>query len=119
MAIEIPKDLIKAVIQKACELGFTNIAWNDNVKGKKAVQYCGRWIQPFIFSTGEVIPCCAQNEANERKWQRENSLGNVFKTPFKFLWHSDKYKAFRQDIISGRLPRECSKCPLFEEQKKC
>ena len=70
---------------------------------------------PFIFATGEVVPCCTMNEANARNKQKDLSMGNVFKKSFKDIWYGRKYKDFRNGIRNGKVPYFCAGCPIYKE----
>jgi len=116
--VEIPSELIKKVETKGREKGI-DIIWNADVPLEKPpVYYCANWMMPFIFISGEVIPCCAMNEANVRSIQKEKSLGNVFRENFRDIWRNEKYKRLRRDIREGKIPSFCFNCPMFVERRK-
>lgn len=111
--VEIPYSLIREAEEKGRKLGV-NISWNMNIStNRTTVDYCGNWMMPFIFVTGEVIPCCAMNEANVRLLQKERSLGNIFNNSFKDIWNGQRYKRLRKDIRQGQIPFFCFNCPIF------
>ncbi|MCM8795684.1 MAG: radical SAM protein [Candidatus Omnitrophica bacterium] len=113
--VDVDKVSIERIEKKAQELGI-NIRWNLDIPLEKCpAYYCGNWLMPFIFVTGEVIPCCAMNEANAREMQRKMSLGNVFKENFRDIWKNEKYKRLRMDIRKGKIPPFCFNCPMFSE----
>lgn len=115
---EIPDSLTDEVRAKAEETGI-RIGWNADAPTKKPpICDCSFWIMPFIFVTGDVIPCCAGNEANKRDFQKKYSLGNVFEQDFKDIWNSDKYKRLRDMIHKGQTPIQCRDCPPFDVAKK-
>jgi MoaA/NifB/PqqE/SkfB family radical SAM enzyme len=70
---------------------------------------------PFIFVTGYVTPCCAQNEANQREWQKKMSLGNALEKPFREIWYSPRYKKMRKMIRKNKCPPECKFCPAYQK----
>ena len=82
---------------------------------KPEIQNCKEYIMPFVFITGDVTPCCGQNEANQRDWQKANSLGNAIKQPFRQIWYSPKYKALRKAIRENKCPKECALCPAYRK----
>ena len=69
---------------------------------------------PYITVTGHVFPCCAMNEQNERRKQKELAMGNVFETSFKEIWNNRRYKNLRKKIRSGEFPPYCVGCPIYE-----
>ena len=112
--VEIPADIIQNAEKKAHDLNL-KISWNLNVPTvKPPIEHCVTWFMPFIFVTGEVIPCCSGNEANRRESQKATSLGNVFDTSFKEIWRGDKYKELRRKIRGGEIPEPCKNCCLYE-----
>jgi len=115
--VDIPNSLREKVKAKAKETKI-RIGWNaDTPTYKPPISQCSFWIMPFIFVTGEVIPCCAGNEANRRDFQKKYALGNVFKTSFNEIWYSDRYKNFRKMIHQGKTPIQCRDCPVFDVSK--
>ncbi len=88
------------------------ISWNQNIKPIKPISFCTRWTEPFILATGHVQSCCAINEANTRRYQKEKSFGNLLETEFKYLWNN-KHKKFRMQIHNNELPEICKYCRNF------
>lgn len=86
----------------------------EKLEKKPSINNCKEYIMPFIFVNGDVTPCCGQNEANAREWQKKMSLGNALEKPFKEIWHSPKYKIMRKLIRENRCPKECALCPAYE-----
>jgi len=87
--------------------------WSSKLK-KQPIKNCKEYIMPFIFVTGHVTPCCSQNEANSREWQKKMSLGNALEKPFREIWYSPRYKKLRQMIRKNKCPKECVLCPAYE-----
>lgn len=81
---------------------------------KPPIKCCKEYIMPFIFVTGHVTPCCGQNEANQREWQKKMALGNALEQPFRKIWYSPRYKRMRQLIRQNKCPKECALCPAYE-----
>jgi radical SAM protein with 4Fe4S-binding SPASM domain len=112
--IEVPLHIIKEAEKIAKRKGI-NLIWNQNVPLKKpSIKDCTAWSMPFIFVNGDVICCCASNEANKRDFQKKYSFGNIFEKPFKKIWFSENYKNFRKQIRLGKVPIQCIDCPIFE-----
>ena len=111
--MEIPDGLRRDVEEKGREKGI-KIVWNANVpKRKPNISKCLEFFEPFIFVTGDVIPCCAGNEANGREYQKKTSLGNIFEKPFKEIWAGERYRQLRVMIRKGKLPSPCVNCPIY------
>ena len=119
--IDIDKKYIDKVRKKAEKYGIPvtiNMCAKKEAEGlekKPSMDNCKEYIMPFIFVTGHVTPCCGQNEANARDWQKDNSLGNVFEKDFKKIWYSNRYKKIRKLIRQGKCPKECALCPAYEK----
>lgn len=116
----IDRAYVKKVLDKAKEYNISvtvNMAAKKEAEGlekKPDIKNCKEYIMPFIFVTGDVTPCCGQNEANAREWQKNLSLGNAFDKPFKDIWYSEKYTRMRKLIRQNKCPRECALCPAYE-----
>ncbi|MAG08680.1 hypothetical protein CMO89_04350 [Candidatus Woesearchaeota archaeon] len=120
---KITKEQIKRV-DKVGEECKQTILWNLNTKAdcnKVTMNNCIAWAMPYIFVTGHVIPCCAENEANRREFQKKTSMGNVFETPFREIWYGKKFTALRKMLRSGQTPKVCEDCPVYQkcENRKC
>jgi MoaA/NifB/PqqE/SkfB family radical SAM enzyme len=90
----------------------------EGLSCKPGVKNCKEYIMPFIFVTGHVTPCCGQNEANAREWQKNLSLGNALEKPFREIWYSPRYKQMRKLIRENKVPKECVLCPAYD-LKEC
>ncbi|OPZ92835.1 MAG: pyrroloquinoline quinone biosynthesis protein PqqE [candidate division TA06 bacterium ADurb.Bin417] len=111
--IEIPPEIIAEAGRRARGTSITLI-WNEDVPAvKPPISRCTAWTMPFIFVTGEVISCCASNEANARDFQKAHGFGNIFEKSFREIWDSGKYRDFRKRVLGGRVPAACVDCPIF------
>ncbi|MEW6041901.1 MAG: SPASM domain-containing protein, partial [Elusimicrobiota bacterium] len=111
--IEVPQEIISEVEEKSLKLGV-NMVWGSDIPtNKPPASECVAWIMPFIFVTGHVIPCCAENEKNDREFQKKYSMGNIFEQTFKEIWYGEKYTKFRKELFSGKIPVQCITCPVF------
>ena len=111
-------ELKKKIIEKAKKIGI-NVSFNESVFEKKpSISQCANWIMPFVFVTGEVIPCCTMNEANNRDYQKKYSIGNVFEQRFRDIWYGSKSTAFKKQIRQGKTPLYCAGCPVYRYDKK-
>jgi len=111
---QIPQEIVRDAEKRAQNFDL-RIGWGaDILREKPPIQRCKEFIMPFVFVTGDVICCCATNEANRRDFQKETSFGNVLKEPFKNIWNSKKYKDFRKTIKKGTAPVQCQNCPIYK-----
>jgi len=114
MFVEIPEEKINEVTRRAEELGL-QVGWNATVpQMKPPISECLAWWMPFIFVDGTVIPCCCLNEQNDRCWQRDTALGNIFEKPFREIWRGEEYSNMRRKLMEGSVPRNCSRCSIYE-----
>jgi radical SAM protein with 4Fe4S-binding SPASM domain len=117
MVVDISDEEVQAVKDKAKELGI-HVGYNQAaVKCKPPITSCAKWVMPFVFATGHVIPCCIGNEANKRGFQKEHALGNVYEQSFKDIWYGEKYTKFRQMLREGKVPVQCSNCSIYDVSK--
>ena len=118
LVVDVSPDLSRQVHEKAKKAGIY-ITWNGDICiNKTPVSHCNAWITPFVYVSGDVVPCCAMNEANIRDFQKQNSLGNVFQQSFKEIWEGEKFSNFRKEIRTGRVPLLCRDCPMFDVAAK-
>ena len=87
----------------------------EGLENKPPIKNCKEYIMPFIFVDGTITPCCAQNEANQREWQKATSLGNTLKQDFRKIWYSSRCKALRKSIRNNKCPEECKLCPAYKK----
>lgn len=115
IAVDVPGEIIEETHRKAKAAGIGS-GWNQNAEKEKLeeISKCTSWIMPFIFSSGEVIPCCVGNEANKRSFQKKFSFGNIYKQKFKDIWNSKLYREFREKIHRGETPVQCRDCSIFK-----
>jgi len=121
-AVEIDEEYVDKVRQRAKKykipitINMCAKQQAENLEQKPSMDNCKEYIMPFIFVNGDVTPCCGQNEANQREWQKKLSLGNVFEKPFREIWGSKKYKQMRKLIRQNKCPAECRLCPAYEKR---
>ncbi len=123
-AVEIDENYVNLIKERARKYKIPitiNMSAKQGAEGlekKPKMKNCKEYIMPFIFVTGDVTPCCSQNEANAREWQKKMALGNALEKPFKEIWYSPKYKAMRKAIRKNKCPEECKLCPAYEKEGK-
>lgn len=75
------------------------------IKNKMLNQCWRMWSGCVVTWDGIVVPCCFDKDASHR-------LGNLRQQSFSELWHSSKYRDFRQAILRSReeidICRNCS-----------
>ena len=122
-AVSIDEAYVGKIKARAAKYGIpvtVNMSAKKEAEGldkKPCINHCKEYIMPFIFATGHVTPCCGQNEANQREWQKKLSLGNAIEQPFKDIWYSERYKKLRENIRNKKCPRECEFCPAYEKNE--
>ena len=67
------------------------------------------WTTPYITRQGFLMPCCNLVEAREK----EVNMGNLLETHFSRIWNSQKYRAFRESILSDNPYPKCRRCTVF------
>ncbi len=118
-AIEIDNNYVEEVRERAQKYKIpitVNMCAKQEAEGlekKPEIRNCKEYIMPFIFVTGHVTPCCGQNEANAREWQKKMSLGNALEKPFREVWYSPEYVKMRKIIRENKVPKECILCPAY------
>jgi radical SAM protein with 4Fe4S-binding SPASM domain len=67
--------------------------------------HCWRlWHATVISWDGLVVPCCFDKDA-------QHTLGDLKDKPFKEVWHNDKYKRFRSQVLMSRKNIDiCANC---------
>jgi len=118
LVVDVPPELQYEAEEKGKRLGV-RIDWNANVcERKMPIQKCTKWLQPFIYVSGDVVPCCAMNEGNIRDFQKSNSLGNVFQQPFRDIWYGEKFSQLRKLQHQNKVPALCRDCPIYTGDDK-
>ena len=119
-AVKIDENYVERIKRKAEKYKIpitVNMSAKQEAEGlikKPPINRCKEYIMPFIFVTGHITPCCAQNEANARDWQKKLSLGNVLEKPFREIWYSPRYVQMRKMIRENKCPKECALCPAYD-----
>lgn len=63
------------------------------------------WTTTVITVDGDVIPCCFDKNAS-------HVMGNIKDQTFSEIWHGEKYRAFRKEVLKGRSDVDiCKVCP--------
>jgi radical SAM protein with 4Fe4S-binding SPASM domain len=75
-----------------------------SIKNKLLNQCWRMWSGCVITWDGLVVPCCFDKDAQHR-------LGNLKKSSFLDVWHSEEYNAFRSSILHSRKEIDiCQNC---------
>jgi MoaA/NifB/PqqE/SkfB family radical SAM enzyme len=121
---KVPDEIIKETERRA-KKNKIHVQWAGDIPTKEAkhawrreelreIKHCCAWLQPFFFSTGDVVPCCRQNEFGKREWQIERSMGNIFETrDFKKIWFGPRYTQLKKMIRANLTPPYCEFCPDY------
>lgn len=119
-SVKIDQDYADKIRAKAKRLGIeitVNFSTKKEAEGlqkKPPIHNCKEMIMPFIFSNGDITPCCSLNENNKRDWQHATSLGNAGKKSVKDIWYSPRYIKMRKMIRANKVPEECVYCPAYD-----
>ncbi len=74
------------------------------IKSKLKNRCWRMWSQPVVTSTGDVVPCCFDKDANYK-------IGNLNDNNFKEIWQSEKYQNFRKMVFKDRKSIDiCRNC---------
>ncbi len=113
---KIPQEIADILKQKSEQSNIPITFSHQHPQSRRPRFACAAWVEPFIFATGDVISCCATNEANQRDFQRAQSFGNIFEKPMKEIWHSPKYRDFRKNVprINGKVYPICQNCRITQ-----
>lgn len=61
----------------------------------RSENFCSNvWEETVINSTGIVTPCCMDAAI-------EHPMGNIYNTPFKYIWNGEKYINFRKIMLNN------------------
>jgi MoaA/NifB/PqqE/SkfB family radical SAM enzyme len=61
---------------------------------------CEPWASVWITASGEVRCCCLN----------DTSFGSVLETSLSHIWGGDRFRAFRAEHCTGKLPATCANC---------
>ncbi|MBI4962252.1 MAG: radical SAM protein [Desulfomonile tiedjei] len=101
-------------IERLCrDRGIFSVV-NENVACDKPMSSCTKWNEPFVLVTGHLQPCCALNEANDRRYQEEHAFLNILEVDFKRWWHSDAKWEFIANLKQGKVNPVCKNCHIFK-----
>ena len=118
MYVQIPQQLGERLVEKGKRVGIPVYFNSDAQSCKPPVRNCTQFLMPFVFVSGEVNSCCAQNEANCRALQKEWTLGNIFETPMREIWNSKWAKDFRHGLWNNKiLSPICEMCATHDTSK--
>jgi len=115
----IPPEIVDETLRRAKKYGNFKIDMvniSEPLK-KPPICECTSWTVPFITVDCVVYPCCALTEGNQRKAVEKFALGNIFKTPFKEMWYSKRFREVRRMINQNKAPVFCywpRECPQFD-----
>jgi len=113
MYVEVPERTRVDIMRKAKKLGL-EVRFNANTPLiKPPLYHCTAYVQPFIFVTGHVNPCCCTNEGNMREYQKKWSMGNILETSLDKIWHGEEFRRLRRMLYTGQVHEVCKRCPLF------
>jgi len=119
-AVTIDENYVEALRAKAKRLGigitinFSAKKDSEKLEKRPPMSDCKELLMPFIFSNGDITPCCSLNEANNRDWQHGTSLGNAVEKSIREIWYGPRYVQMRHNIRHNIVPPECIYCPAYD-----
>jgi radical SAM protein with 4Fe4S-binding SPASM domain len=77
----------------------------NHISKNKLANHCWKlWHANVITWDGMVVPCCFDKDAQHR-------LGDLKNQSFKDIWHNEKYKHFRSELMDSRKNIDiCANC---------
>jgi radical SAM protein with 4Fe4S-binding SPASM domain len=106
--------------KRGVKIFYTRPSYDEETK--PAGDCCVVWKEPFFLINGDVVPCCACVQRNNRPWLHEFTFGNIFEKPFKQIWNSARYKKFRKMVVNPKAPVPilCQGCAVynFKDRRK-
>lgn len=112
MAVKPSEEWIREV-ESYCREKRIFYVFNENVVCRKPTKHCVKWTEPFVLVSGHIQPCCALNEANQRKYQKENAFINVLESDFRQWWNSTERTEYLSTLRSGGIPSVCKYCHIY------
>ena len=109
---KIPEGLGEKLIEKGKNFGIPVYFNSDASECKPEMKNCSQFLMVYGTPDGYIYSCCQQNEQNNRDWQNENSMGNIFTTPMRDIWSGEKFVSLRKNLREGIYPASpiCSTC---------
>ncbi len=99
------------------ELQVKVFSWPEIELKKSSNTGCAYpWVNPYIASNGDVIPCCFIPQMADARMNEENVMGNIKQESLKEIWNGKKYREFRKKIKTKSPPKACSTCSKFYGQ---
>ena len=66
------------------------------------------WTTAYITANGNALPCCISPFATTD--YESLKLGNVFEQPFVEIWNDDRYRQWREKLLSDQPHPACAGC---------
>ena len=80
--------------------------------GARPWSQCYRpWTTTYVTALGTVYPCCVAPFATSDHPSIE--LGNLFAAPFATIWNGERYRRFRDQLLSDRPHHACAGCGAY------
>ncbi len=107
----IPVDIIEQTQKNAKKFGVT-IIWSHTNNNMYSIDYCAKWIQPYIMMGGYTVLDCALVMANNREYLKSISPGSLLEKNFKDIWYGNGYKRVRHSVNQKNkpVPLYCKGC---------
>jgi MoaA/NifB/PqqE/SkfB family radical SAM enzyme len=66
------------------------------------------WTTAYVTANGNALPCCISPFATSD--YHSLLLGNVFEQPFDDVWNAERYRAWRERLLSDHPNTACAGC---------
>lgn len=96
--------------------------WRDAPDGKVGAhsgpssadtrQCTSPWDHIFVNKDGQVLPCCNSAVWEETSTDGQNVMGDLSSQSFAEVWHGEKFRRFRRDLLEGPMPSICRTCTV-------
>jgi len=96
-------------------LQYSDIKLKFSEINKKSINKCLRALTVmYISAEGYVLPCSLLTQREDYfELLKKEGFGNVFEDSIKEIWNDQKYKDFRKNIVNGKIPKICIRCPYY------
>ncbi len=115
----IPPEIIEASNQLAKKYNI-NLIWSHTSNNCASIDYCAKWLQPYIMIDGSALLDCALLMSNNRIKLKEDALGNLYEEDFKQIWNKPRYRKTRASVNkkNGPVPYLCQSCRGYDTSSR-
>ena len=99
------KEIVASILRYKKVFEKNNLFLSYGLTDKRKKTCLWPFLSCYISYDGYVTPCCIRQDPTAL------NFGNIFSMPFKKIWNSQKYKAFRRTMITDLPNIVCDNCP--------